>query len=99
MACGCLQTQFRPLPNSVAGTPGNAAGHDPCATPSFPRILDRQSHQATESTQDTSCSLPHSKTTPETPRMSKDRVFSMSPSHPDTIPWDHLSQSATQIAE
>ena len=90
MACGCLQTQSPPLPNSVAGTLGNARGHDPCATPSFPGIPDRQNHSATESIPDTPCSLPRLKTTPETPQTSEERGFSMSPSHQRHYPWGSL---------
>ena len=90
MACGCLQTQSPPLPNSVAGTLGNAIGRDPCATPSFPGIPDRQNHPATESTPDTQCSLPRSKTTPETPQTSEETGFSMSPSHQRHYPLGSL---------
>src|SRR5450759_1638203 len=90
MACGCLQIQSPPLPNSVAGTLGNARGHDPCATPLFPGIPDRQNHSATESIPDTPCSLPRLKTTPETPQTSEERGFSMSPSHQRHYPWGSL---------
>src|ERR1035437_1037343 len=90
MACGCLQKQSPPLPNSVAGTLGNAIGHDPCATPSFPGIPDRQNHPATGSTPDIPCSLPRSKTTPETLQTSEERGFSMSPSHQIHYPLGSL---------
>jgi hypothetical protein len=46
---------------------------------------------------DTPCSLPRSKTTPETPQTSEGREFSRSPSHQRHYPLGHLSQSATQI--
>jgi hypothetical protein len=79
MACGCLPIPSPPWPNSVAGTLGHALGHDPCATPSWPGIPDRQNHPATESTPDTPRSLPRSNTTPETPQTSAERGFALSP--------------------
>ncbi len=78
MACGCLRRPARPLQNSVGGNLCNATALDLCAMPSRRHILDRQSHWATAPTQDTSRSLPRSKTTPKTPRTPGDTGFSRS---------------------